>query len=144
MSGACWVGAAYGSVPEGAVHAGYDKDGGRLFVGRTFYESDIMPAKIVPNQGTAYVSYDGQEHPVMHYEVLCNVESLWKTARDGRVPPNALHVGCTKIGERLYVGRVSHDGTLTPGKVHPSHRVCYIPYDGLEIPFKEYEVLVTK
>jgi hypothetical protein len=51
-------------------------------------------------------------------QVLCNVESIWQTARDGEVPSGALSVGSTCDGERLYVGRVFHDGTLTPGKVH--------------------------
>lgn len=56
-------------MPEGAVRAGHDKDGGPLFAGRAYYENDILPAKIVPNQGTAYVSYDGQEHQITQYEV---------------------------------------------------------------------------
>jgi len=67
--GARWVGASYGSVPEGAILAGHDKDGGPLYIGRAFYESDILPAKIVPNQGAAYVAHGGQEHLVSHYEV---------------------------------------------------------------------------
>lgn len=68
-TGACWVGASYGSVPEGAILAGHDKDGGSLYIGRAFYESDILPAKIVPKHGAAYVAYGGQEHLVSHYEV---------------------------------------------------------------------------
>jgi hypothetical protein len=56
-------------VPEGAILAGHDKDGGSLYIGRAYYESDILPAKIVPNHGAAYVPYDGQEHHVSHYEV---------------------------------------------------------------------------
>jgi hypothetical protein len=144
MSGARWVGASYGSVPEGAILAGHDKDGGPLYIGRAFYESDILPAKIVPNQGAAYVAHGGQEHLVSHYEVLCYGIAMWQTASEGHVPEEALTVGMTKEGEKLYVGRVFHDGTLTPGKVHCSHGVCYIPYGGEEIPFKEYEVLIIK
>lgn len=140
----CWIGGSFGSVPDGAVRAGRDKDGGALFVGRAYFETDILPAKIVPNHGAAYVSFDGQEHQVMHYEVLCGGEAMWQVASDGQVPTNAFPVGTTRDGERLYVGRVFHDGTITPGKVHPSHGVCYIPYDGLEIQFKEYEVLIMK
>ena len=67
--GVCWVGASYGSLPEGAVLAGHDKDGGSLYIGRAFYESDIVPAKIVPNHGAAYVAHGGEEHLVSHYEV---------------------------------------------------------------------------
>jgi hypothetical protein len=43
---------------------------------------------------------------------------MWQTDREGHVPADALPVGTTREGERLYVGRVFHDGTLTPGKVN--------------------------
>lgn len=56
-------------MPDGALRAGHDKDGGALFVGRAYFETDILPAKIVPNHGAAYVSFAGQEHQVTHYEV---------------------------------------------------------------------------
>jgi hypothetical protein len=42
---------------------------------------------------------------------------MWQAASEGHVPEEALAVGMTKEGEKLYVGRVFHDGTLTPGKV---------------------------
>jgi hypothetical protein len=42
---------------------------------------------------------------------------MWQTASEGHVPEEALAAGMTKEGEKLYVGRVFHDGTLTPGKV---------------------------
>ncbi|PNF39128.1 hypothetical protein B7P43_G01349 [Cryptotermes secundus] len=118
LTGTCWIGGSFGSVPDGAVRAGRDKDGGALFVGRAYFETDILPAKIVPNHGAAYVSFDGQEHQVMHYEVLCGGEAMWQVASDGQVPTNAFPVGSTRDGERLYVGRVFHDGTITPGKVN--------------------------
>jgi hypothetical protein len=56
-------------VPDGAIRAGHDKDSGPLFVGRAFYETDVLPAKIVPNHRAAYVSFAGQEHQVTQYEV---------------------------------------------------------------------------
>jgi hypothetical protein len=42
---------------------------------------------------------------------------MWQTAGEGHVPEDAFAAGMTKEGEKLYVGRVFHDGTLTPGKV---------------------------
>ncbi|CAG7786927.1 unnamed protein product, partial [Allacma fusca] len=45
-------------------------------------------------------------------------------------------------GETYYIGRVIQNGTVTVGKVHPSHGVCYVAYDGEELNFPEYEVLV--
>jgi hypothetical protein len=29
-------------------------------------------------------------------------------------------------------------------QVHPSHGVCYIPYDGKELSFQAYDILVSK
>jgi hypothetical protein len=52
---------------------------------------------------------------------------MWQTASDGNVPVEALAVGMTKEGEKLYVGRVFHDGTLTPGKVR-SWEWCLVGY----------------
>jgi hypothetical protein len=62
-------------------------------------------------------------------------------ASDGNIVDNAVWTG-DENGERLYVGRASHDGSLTVGKIHPSHGVCYIPYGGEEIGIGAYEVLV--
>jgi hypothetical protein len=56
-------------------------------------------------------------------QVLCGVEAMWQNASEGHVPADALPVGTTRDGERLYVGRVFHDGTLTPGKV----KQVYLP-----------------
>lgn len=35
----------------------------------------------------------------------------------GNIPPGAFPAGQTENGEALYIGRVNHDGALTPGKV---------------------------
>ena len=42
---------------------------------------------------------------------------LWQNSSGGQVPPEAVAVGETLTGEKLYAGRVMHDGTLTLGKV---------------------------
>ena len=36
-----------------------------------------------------------------------------------------------------------HNGKWNPGKVHPSHNVCYIPFGDKEIGCRDYEVLVN-
>jgi len=41
----------------------------------------------------------------------------WQTAQGNHIPPNAIVIGSTVNGEKLYMGRTLHDGTLTPGKV---------------------------
>jgi hypothetical protein len=54
-----------------------------------------------------------------------------------------LLAGESEDGESLFVGRVQHEGTVTVGKVQPSHGVCYISYAGQELGFNEFEVLVN-
>lgn len=41
----------------------------------------------------------------------------WVPASGGQVPERALPSGETEEGEPLFVGRTSHEGTLTVGKV---------------------------
>lgn len=58
------------------------------------------------------------------------------------IPSNAIPAGETEDGEPLFVGRVSHEGTMTLGKVQASHSALYIPFAGAEIPFSDFEILV--
>lgn len=57
------------------------------------------------------------------------------------MPPNAVAFGSTADGEILYAGRCNYEGSVTPGKVQPSHGSCYIPFNGTEVACKSYEVL---
>lgn len=52
----------------------------------------------------------------------------WIDGEGGAVPSNAVIGGQANDGETLYIGRVVHNGTVTVGKIHPSHGVCYFPY----------------
>ena len=42
-----------------------------------------------------------------------------------------------------FAGRGVHNGNKNPGKVHPSHNVCYIAYGDKEFACNDYEVLVN-
>ncbi|XP_054280297.1 protein lifeguard 1-like isoform X1 [Macrosteles quadrilineatus] len=137
-----WIHCEPGQIPYHAVHAGRDKDGGPLYAGRAYYEGDLLPAKIAPSHHKAYVPWGGKEHVVHQFEVLISHHAAWEEDRDGRVPPAAMVIGQTVDGENLYMGRTMHDGTLTPGKIQPSHRCLYIPYGGHEIKYHAYEVLI--
>jgi hypothetical protein len=64
-----WIPCDSGNVPQGAFICGLDKDGSSLYVGRAFHGGDLLPGKIVPSHGCAYVSRDGEEHGVKNYEV---------------------------------------------------------------------------
>lgn len=78
------------------------------------------------------------------FEVLVNCNYEWRSASDGNVPAGAIVGGRTKTGETLYVGRASHCGITTPGKVHPSHRCLYLPFGWKEHRYTHYEVLCSR
>lgn len=90
-----------------------------------------------------FLAYGGVEIPVENFEYLSGKARYfsWVPASDGNIVDGAVWTG-DESGEQLYVGRASHDGSLTVGKIHPSHGVCYIPYGGEEIGIAVYEVLV--
>ncbi|SPP83275.1 uncharacterized protein LOC117585296 [Drosophila guanche] len=141
MDGHSWLHYSNGIVPQNAVVAGHDSDGDTIYVGRAFYNNDMLPAKVIPNKGKAYVAYAGAEVELDSYEALSGLNYEWLAAENGDVPPGAVRVGQNVDGEALYAGRGYHAGSLTVGKVHPSHGCLYIPYDSEEVKLFAYEVL---
>lgn len=140
---ATWVAtSAHAPLPDGAILAGNDTDGSPIYVGRAHHAGDQVPAKILPSKQVGYIPFSGQEIPVHQYEVLCNGNVSWIPSSHGAVPPGAVNAGRTSGGEPLYVGRVHYQGSLTPGKIHPSHGSLYIPFGGQEVTIKDYEILV--
>ncbi|XP_029165549.1 uncharacterized protein LOC114936495 isoform X3 [Nylanderia fulva] len=137
---ACWCDASGGMVPPDAVEGG--NDDGPLFVGRAHHEGALIPGKVKPSHSVCYVAWGGEEHGKTDYQVLCGCNPTWVPVSGGSIPPNALPGGETEDGEPLFIGRVHHEGTLTIGKVQPSHSVCYIPFGGAEVAFPEFEILV--
>ena len=91
--GISWVPARGGNVPAHAVLGGRDQNGGQIYVGRARFNSDLLPAKVVPNHRTAYVPFAGKEHRVANYEVKMATAFHWNTAlfRIRKVP--GLYVG---------------------------------------------------
>lgn len=85
-----------------------------------------------------------EEIPKDTFEVLMNSNYEWRKSSDGNIPPNAVVGGRTSNGETLYVGRASHCGVTTPGKVHPTHRCLYLPFGWKEHRYTQYEVLVSR
>ncbi|XP_033211543.1 uncharacterized protein LOC117169324 [Belonocnema kinseyi] len=128
-------------VPK-MITVGRDLDGSNLVIGRATHHGDLLPAKVKPEHGVAYVSYGGQEHAKHDFEILMPACIHWVPSRNGIVPHGSVEVGSTSTGETLYVGRVLHNGVMTSGKIQPSHHCLYIPYDGHEISYKDYEILV--
>ncbi|CAD5110639.1 DgyrCDS23 [Dimorphilus gyrociliatus] len=69
--------------------------------------------------------------------------SCWVRSNNGSIPPNAVVAGNDTSGETLFVGRAWYNqvSNFLPGKIVPSHGVCYVPFGGKEIGISEYEVL---
>ncbi|XP_023311630.1 natterin-4-like [Anoplophora glabripennis] len=135
---------AWGGIPSTALHGGVDIDGEQIYVGRAYHNGDWLPAKVIPGRNIAYVSYEGEEYHKDSFQVLCEQRFDWIPNHGGYIPPGAIEGGRTSDGEILYIGRVQHEGTQTVGKVHPSHGVCYIPFDGKELSFEDYEILILR
>ncbi|CAK9822668.1 C3 and PZP-like alpha-2-macroglobulin domain-containing protein 8 [Anthophora retusa] len=142
MGKVCWVDSSDGLLPPSAVEGG--KDDETLYVGRAYHEGALLPGKVKPGHSACYVAWGGGEHRKSEYQVLCGCEPAWVPTSGNNIPPNAIPGGETEDNETLYVGRVEHSGTLTIGKVQPSHSVCYIPYGGAEVAYPEYEIMVEK
>jgi len=139
----CWVPSSGGNVPPRAFVGGNDSNGEPLYVVRCNFQGLLIPGKLVPSHRSAYVPWGGSEHAVAQYEVLCDFGGRWMACTGANIPPNALAGGQGDSGEPLYIGRVSHMGSLTVGKVQRDHGCCYIPYGGQELSFQQYEVLVS-
>lgn len=87
----------------------------------------------------------------------------WEKCAGGRVPKDSVFGGWdSSKGEVLFVGksvnrasysqltenfnntgRGLYNGKYNPGKVHPSHGVCYIAFGDKEFACRDYEVLVN-
>ncbi|XP_049871104.1 uncharacterized protein LOC126370298 [Pectinophora gossypiella] len=130
------------SIPPGALRVGTDQDGDEIYAGRAHHAGDVLPAKVIPSKNACYISFEGEEILVDQFEVLVPAMFSWQFSTNGEVPPGAVEAGVTSSGEKLYFGRVTHDGCTTPGKIHPSHGTCYYPFDGEERSSNEYEALV--
>uniref|UniRef100_A0A336MS45 CSON006343 protein n=1 Tax=Culicoides sonorensis TaxID=179676 RepID=A0A336MS45_CULSO len=126
------------------ISGGRDVDGAEIFVGRAYHEGDLIPAKVISSKHVAYVSYNGKEIAKHNFEILCGGYTAWIQSSYGKIPANAVKGGgYTSSGEPLYIGRAHWAGSLTVGKIHPSHQALYIPFGGSEVAIKKnYEVLI--
>nr|CAD7412574.1 unnamed protein product [Timema poppensis] len=100
-----WISSGSGSVPPGAVWAGKDSDGGDIYVGRASHEGDMLPAKVAPRHGGAFVSWGGEEHSKFSYEStsplspnqLARTCSMIVDQSTSPLSPNQLARSCSMI-----------------------------------------------
>ncbi|XP_075992760.1 natterin-4-like [Anticarsia gemmatalis] len=135
-----WVYASNGTVPGGAVLGGVDVDGKEVYVARAEHAGATVPGKLVPSHGHAYIPWGGEEISKTEYQVLVDGPHRWVSSSGSNIPSEAIPGG-RDGDETVYVGRAQIQGSLTVGKVHPSHGCCYVPYGGKEHRFTEYEIL---
>ena len=164
-----WVTASGGAVPPNAVRGGTAPNGESVYVGRALHVNvNLVPGQIVPSAGNLFLCWSSAAHSYQQYEALVvdNQDGFhWVYSSKGEVPPNSV-VGGEQIGENYYIGRTVTGSNISSGKtwrgrpinlpakraantqllgkVHCSHEVLYVPYDGLEYMYREYEVLVSK
>lgn len=132
--------ASGGEIPPGAIVGG--QDGEPIYIARARFNGALIPGKLVPSHQVCYVPWAGTENPVSEYEVLCGSGGSWIPTSGDAIPGTAMPAGETEEGEPLFIGRAAHEGTLTLGKVQPSHGCVYIPYGGNELRFQEYEIFI--
>ncbi|KAG8227436.1 hypothetical protein J437_LFUL000445 [Ladona fulva] len=76
-------------------------------------------------------------------EVLCGSNLVWEESSFGRSNPRAVVGGKTILGENLYIGLAKHSSDSIVGKVHPSHKRCYVAYNGRELYYLHYKILTS-
>lgn len=134
-----------GKLGKKALVAGKDTDGSLIYAGRAMYAGINLPAKIIPKKNSCYVSYNGVEIAVEDFEVVaakCD-KFTWEPSCHGKIEANVVVTGRDGCDE-LFIGRAPFEGSLTVGKVHPSHQCLYIPFNGTEQRLTHYEVLIYK
>ncbi|XP_001120831.2 C3 and PZP-like alpha-2-macroglobulin domain-containing protein 8 isoform X2 [Apis dorsata] len=123
-------------IPQNAVMA--SEDG--LYIGRTHHRDSLTPGGIRNNVCT--IAWGGASHDKKDFQILCGRDVNWVKSWEGSVPLYALPAGESEDDYALFIGRVLHEGVYHIGKIQPNHQVCYIPVDGHEEPYIDYETLV--
>lgn len=162
-----WVEARGGEVPCGAFPAGMTSDGEVTYVARARIEGKDVPGQLTPSKRCCQVSYATTERKHTKYQVLVAEDQAgfyWKLDSQGHLPKGSvpgseqeeiLGIGRTITGSDISIGQTyrgiairlhpttGEKNVQLVGKIHPSHRCLYVPHDGLEYIYREYEVLLA-
>ena len=79
---------------------------------------------------------------LLKYYIFSENLVKWVDAANGQVPRRSEIGGMDLSGEIIYVGRAKFSGGLLPGKIVPSHGVCYVSHKGHEHAVCNYQALV--
>lgn len=132
---------AHHDLPSNAVQGGRDSDGSTLYVIRANHEKAMVPGKFSKTHLAAYIPYGNKEHSKKEFYILTGNGYRWVNDSNGHVPNDAFEGGADDDGETLFIARVHFENTITPGKVHPSHKTAFLSYAGKEHRVQNYEVL---
>ena len=156
-----WKNESGGGIPSNAVIGGCTNEpppppgqlGGGCGAPYYYYcratitgHSDLQPGKIQRGYSGCHVSYGGQELIESSYQVLVALNPAMPlttvAASGGNVPFGAVRGGIDDDGQTLYICTATYGDGQHPGKVRQQLGGCYIPYRGLEIEVRNYQVLV--
>uniref|UniRef100_A0A2M4BTV3 Putative farnesoic acid o-methyltransferase-like protein n=2 Tax=Anopheles marajoara TaxID=58244 RepID=A0A2M4BTV3_9DIPT len=137
-----WVKTYTNHVPANAIAAGKVDNLRIQYIGRAYYEGDLIPGAVERIAGVCYVAWGGKSKYVSNYEVLVDTKGKFVRTKLGNIPANALPAGKTVKGEVLYICRVEHKGMRLVGKAQKSQERCFVGHDGLELKFYIYEIYV--
>lgn len=136
------------TIPTNAIVGGYDPYGYPTYVGRVKAGTDILPARVVVESGTAYYNTATTSGKSLIYDFLVaerNVHYVWQRSYDGFYENNAVAVGTTPKNERVYICRSKCDGGILIGTLLLSQKMCIIKHESLSLnKFAKYEVLVAR
>lgn len=132
-------------IPKNAVIGGRLKNNEVQYIGRSFHNGSLTPGRVSASNKDLSLPWGCIENIKSDFEILVNGSTEnWVVAQKGEVPLSAFPAGHAEYSnETLFIGRVVHEGHLLIGKIQPSHRVCYIAYETMEISFEDYEVYVV-
>jgi len=137
-----WVGCEDGQTPEDGVMAGFDADGGSVYVGRIFQDDLVRVAKVAPGHGCAYYCQGDIEMSTRYYEVLCGEDYDWVEVEGGQLPPEAFSAG-DGGGFSLYFGRANINGETTVGEISSDGGTLTGPQGGQAWTTDTFQVLTS-
>ena len=165
-SSVSWVKTSGKNIPPNTFQACSTPDGEAVYIGRALHcRNELVPGHILPSVGRLSLCWGSAEHQYNQYEALTVDDAAgfhWVCTGQGDVPANAVAAG-EQDGEAVYVGRtvtgsdvsigktwqklpiqITSHSTQLVGKVHCSHQALYVPHNGLEYIYRDYEVLTSK
>lgn len=121
-------------------------DGSEIFVGRAFYNGELLSASVVPSRAIAFIPWGGYEIALHECEIMVNLVQYgsyfdWVPTSSSFVPYEGVPVDYTFDKETLLAGWVDHYRAIHVEKVDRGYETCSVPYRGGEFSYYNYEVL---